>query len=278
MKQQQKYMIPDRGQFLKESGRYVPGREKVHAFLKATTCYLFPVLGDDSEQDCTYFCRDIEALLNGVLHSYDTGLSDPDLVTERFLDQLPGIYEILISDAHAIFNGDPAARSLEEVIICYPGFLAIMVYRIAHLLFKENLPVVPRMLTEYAHSKTGIDIHPGAHIGSSFCIDHGTGTVIGETTTIGDHVKIYQGVTLGAISVSKGKASVKRHPDIGDYVTIYSGATILGGKTHIGHHSVIGGNVWLTHSVAPWSVVLNKSEVILKNNHTNNNLFPDYII
>ena len=164
------------------------------------------------------------------------------------------------------------------MIISYPGFYAILVYRIAHALDHLSVPVMPRMLTEYSHGKTGIDIHPKAKIGKSFCIDHGTGIVIGETTEIGDFVKIYQGVTLGAISVSKEKASLKRHPSIGDFVTIYSGATILGGKTNIGHHTVIGGNVWLTHSIDPYSVVLNKNEVIIKKNGKEDLEFPDYVI
>ena len=220
----------------------------------------------------------IENLFEGVLSSFDAGLHNIEKTVNNFFMAIPDIYDCLVADARAIYEGDPAAGSVEEVIISYPGFYAILVYRIAHALDHLSVPVMPRMLTEYSHGKTGIDIHPKAKIGKSFCIDHGTGIVIGETTEIGDFVKIYQGVTLGAISVSKEKASLKRHPSIGDFVTIYSGATILGGKTNIGHHTVIGGNVWLTHSIDPYSVVLNKNEVIIKKNGKEDLEFPDYVI
>jgi serine O-acetyltransferase len=152
-------------------------------------------------------------------------------------------------------EGDPASRNKEEVIRAYPGFVAISAYRIAHELQHLQVENIPRMITEYAHSTTGIDIHPSAIIGENFCIDHGTGIVIGETTEIGNHVKIYQGVTLGALSVRKEDARVKRHPTIRDHVVLYAGATILGGNTVIGEHSVIGGNVWLTSSVPPYSKI-----------------------
>jgi serine O-acetyltransferase len=166
---------------------------------------------------------------------------------------------------------DPAARSVEEVLVAYPGFYATAVYRLSHQLWEQGVEILPRLFTEYAHSKTGVDIHPGAHIGESFCIDHGTGIVIGETTIIGNNVKIYQGVTLGALQVSKDSAIVKRHPTIEDNVTIYSGATILGGQTVIGHDSIIGGNVWLTYSVPSFSVVYHKSEVKVRDK----NPFPE---
>lgn len=179
-------------------------------------------------------------------------------IKQDFLEKIPVIYEHIWLDARAAFEGDPAAESLAEVILAYPGFFAIFVHRIAHSLYELKVPIFPRLLAEYAHEKTGIDIHPGAKIGTSFFMDHGTGIVIGETTVIGNHVKIYQGVTLGALSVSKDLAQKKRHPTIEDYVVIYAGATILGGNTVIGHHSVIGGNVWLTESVPPYSVVYNK--------------------
>src|SRR5690606_15379486 len=145
--------------------------------------------------------------------------------------------------------------SVDEVILAYPGFLAIAIYRIAHVLYRAEVPLLPRLLTEYAHRETGIDIHAGARIGASFSIDHGTGVVIGETTVIGDRVRIFQGVTLGALSVNKELASTKRHPTIHDDVVIYANATILGGRTEVGARSIIGGNVWLTHSVPPESVV-----------------------
>jgi serine O-acetyltransferase len=183
------------------------------------------------------------------------GNCDNEKMAQSFFDQLPELYRVLNTDIQAIFNGDPAAGSEFEVIRTYPGFYAISFYRLAHSLFKHDVPLLPRILTEYAHSKTGIDIHPGAQIGEYFYIDHGTGIVIGETSLIGKHVKLYQGVTLGALSVAKNLAHIKRHPTVEDNVVIYSGATILGGETVIGHDSVIGGNVWLTQSVAPNSTV-----------------------
>jgi serine O-acetyltransferase len=176
-------------------------------------------------------------------------------LAESFFEGLPELYRVLNTDIQAIFNGDPAARSEFEVVRTYPGFYAISFYRLAHSLFKLEVPLLPRILTEYAHSKTGIDIHPAAEIDEYFYIDHGTGIVIGETSQIGKHVKLYQGVTLGALSVAKNLAYTKRHPTVEDNVVIYSGATILGGETVIGHNSVIGGNVWLTQSVAPNSTV-----------------------
>lgn len=166
-------------------------------------------------------------------------------ISRDFFEQLPTVYAVMLTDAQAILDGDPAAQSMDEVIRTYPGFLAISIYRLSHQLWIKDIPLIPRILTEYAHSKTGIDIHPGASIDEYLHIDHGTGIVIGETCKIGKHVKLYQGVTLGALSVEKGLANTQRHPVIGDYVIIYAGATILGGETTVGHHSVIGGNVWL---------------------------------
>jgi len=185
----------------------------------------------------------------------------------EFFKALPDIYQALLKDAEAILQTDPAAKSMGEVMAAYPGFYATVVYRLSHQLWKQGITLLPRLFSEYAHSKTGIDIHPGARIGVSFSIDHGTGIVIGETTDIGNNVKIYQGVTLGALNVSKDKASTKRHPTIEDHVIIYSGATILGGDTTIGKGSVIGGNVWLTNSVPSNSVVYHKSEIHVKDNH-----------
>ena len=177
-----------------------------------------------------------------------------DLVL-RFFETLPSIRTLLMEDVRAAFKGDPAAKSIEEVILGYPGLEALVVHRVAHFFWEERLPLIPRMMSEHVHGKTGIDIHPGARIGRRFFIDHGTGVVIGETAVIGDDVKIYQGVTLGALSVRKEEGDVKRHPTLGDGVTVYSGATILGGCTVVGAGSVIGGNVWLTHSVPPHSKV-----------------------
>ena len=184
-----------------------------------------------------------------------------EAIVAGFFEELPEIYRKMNTDIAAIINGDPAAKSEFEVIRSYPGFLAIALYRIAHALLKANVPLIPRIMTEYAHSLTGIDIHPGATIGEYLYIDHGTGLVIGETTVIGNHVKLYQGVTLGALSVEKYMRGTKRHPTIADHVIIYSGATILGGETHIGANSIIGGNVWLTKSVPPGSTVYHQSSV-----------------
>ena len=187
--------------------------------------------------------------------------------TADLFARMPEIYTSLLVDAETVLHFDPAANSIEEVLVAYPGFYAIAIYRIAHQLHLQGIKILPRLLGEYAHSKTGIDIHPAAQIGSSFFIDHGTGVVIGETSLIGDNVKIYQGVTLGALSVSKEYASSKRHPTIEDGVIIYSGATILGGNTVIGKNSIIGGNVWLTYSVPAHSVVYHKSEIKVRDNN-----------
>lgn len=183
---------------------------------------------------------------------------------EKCFEKLPVIYQSLLKDAEAILAFDPAAQNVEEVILAYPGFYATAIYRFTHQVWKLGFTVLSRLFSEHAHSRTGIDIHPAAIIGNSFAIDHGTGIVIGETTRIGDHVKIYQGVTLGALNVSKENASTKRHPTIEDDVIIYSGATILGGDTVIGKGSVIGGNVWVTSSVPTDSVVYHKSEIKIK--------------
>lgn len=185
----------------------------------------------------------------------------PENLVNRFLERLPGLHAALEEDAQAIFEGDPAARSVDEVVLTYPGFLAIAVYRVAHALHGLGLPLLPRLLTENAHQRTGIDIHPGATIGRRFCIDHGTGIVVGETTDIGANVKLYQGVTLGALTVEKSHADKKRHPTIEDGVVIYAGATILGGQTTVGHDSIIAGNAFLTQSIPPHSVVTRQNEV-----------------
>jgi len=183
------------------------------------------------------------------------------LVVASLAAELPGLYRRLLLDAEAIVAGDPAAESLDEVVAAYPGFLAIAIHRVAHELHRLGVRILPRLLAEVAHTRTGIDIHPGATIGRSFCIDHGTGIVVGETAVIGDEVKLYQGVTLGALSVAKSAAGTKRHPTIGDRVVIYANATVLGGDTVVGHDSVVGGNVFLTGSVPPNSIVYQTSQV-----------------
>jgi serine O-acetyltransferase len=189
------------------------------------------------------------------------GNIEASVLANKFFDALPALYEKIDQDVQAMFEGDPAAKSKSEVIRTYPGFYAIAAYRIAHELHTLGVQGIPRVITEHAHSKTGVDIHPAASIGHHFCIDHGTGIVIGETALIGSYVKLYQGVTLGALSVSKEDAEKKRHPTLEDNVVVYAGATILGGDTVIGHSSVIGGNVWLTRSVPPDSKIYYQSKM-----------------
>ena len=190
-----------------------------------------------------------------------------DEVTMKFLQRIPDVKHMLDLDIEAFYEGDPAAENKDEIIFCYPGLRAITIYRFAHELLKAGVPVLPRIMTEYAHEQTGIDIHPGAEIGAYFFIDHGTGIVIGETTVIGNHVKIYQGVTLGGLSTRGGQSlrGQKRHPTIEDNVTIYSGASILGGKTVIGHDSVIGGNAFITKPVAPYTKVSVQNQELVYN-------------
>ena len=232
-----------------------PAPRVVAEFFTDVLATLFPDFAKMNFADPEAFLLHIENLKQQlhrlVHHGSDSSLATGKSVTEVFFEQLPIIYQLLTQDAAAMYEGDPAAASQREVIHTYPGFYAIAAYRMAHALHKLGVNTIPRMITEHAHSRTGIDIHPAAHIGDHFFIDHGTGVVIGETTEIGNYVKIYQGVTLGALSVSKEDARTKRHPTIGDRVVIYSGATILGGNTVIGHDSVIGGNVWITRSVDP---------------------------
>lgn len=237
----------------------IPAPSVVYNWLEGVLTLLFPELSNQRYANIRTFQQnylDNQLQLNAILETIkDTLDKRPDQVEEQFTARLPYVYEMLLKDAEAIFHGDPAAASQTEVIRTYPGFYAIAVYRLAHEFFQLQVPLIPRILTEHAHNITGIDIHPGAVIGERFCIDHGTGVVIGETVQIGDEVKIYQGVTLGALSVRKELALTKRHPTIEDRVVIYSGATILGGDTVVGHDSVVGGNVWLTNSVPPGSKV-----------------------
>ena len=220
----------------------------------------------DLEKELDLLKSHFSSLVYDVVHKKDKA----EQIAETFFAAIPALYAKLIKDAQALLAFDPAARSVEEVLVAYPGFYATAVYRLSHQLWEQGVDILPRLFTEYAHSKTGVDIHPGASIGESFCIDHGTGIVIGETTEIGNNVKIYQGVTLGALNVSKDVVT-KRHPTIEDNVTIYSGATILGGTTVIGKDSIIGGNVWLTYSVPSFSVVYHKSEVKVRDK----NPFPE---
>lgn len=218
--------------------------------LLATLFADFAKLGFQTEEEFKQHIQSLQSRLEQILqYNAPGGKETAARVAATFFNSLPDIYAVINNDVDAMFEGDPAAKSRSEVIRTYPGFYAIAAYRVAHQLHRFGIPEIPRIITEHAHSKTGIDIHPAARIGKYFCIDHGTGIVIGETAVIGDHVKIYQGVTLGALSVSKEDAEKKRHPTLEDHVVVYAGATILGGETVIGKNSVIGGNVWLTRSV-----------------------------
>lgn len=237
----------------------LPGNEELDRFITHLTEFLFPELNDKRlktklavETQFNMLHLEFETLL------YKIDACDPSCVHQvriDFFDKLEQVYEDSLEDGRAILAGDPAAVDSKEVIRTYPGFYAISIYRIAHLMLQLKVPYLPRIFMEIVHSKTGIDIHPAAQIGKRFCIDHGTGVVIGQTTEIGNNVKIYQGVTLGALSVDKLMSNRKRHPTIEDNVVIYAGATILGGQTTIGEGSVIGGNVWLTNSISPGSKI-----------------------
>jgi serine O-acetyltransferase len=211
-------------------------------------------LADEINRGMCHDCQE-----RGVCDKLPECAEKAGLIADDLISALPEIRNRLHLDVQAALEGDPAAKSEAEVILAYPGMAAITAHRIAHFLYQREVPLLPRIMNEYIHHQTGIDIHPGATIGESFFIDHGTGVVIGETTNIGDWVKIYQGVTLGALSVKKSLAKQKRHPTIEDNVTIYAGATILGGQAVIGHHSIIGGNVWLVRSVPPYSRVYNSA-------------------
>ncbi|HEY4194572.1 MAG TPA: serine O-acetyltransferase EpsC [Mucilaginibacter sp.] len=237
----------------------VPSNKEITTWALQVIRLLYPEQSKKVFLSLEHLLETVETLQEELCHIMDATKACTDCDNKgrakNFFDNLPELYRVLNTDIQAIFKGDPAARSEFEVIRTYPGFYAISFYRLANSLFKLDVPLLPRILTEYAHSKTGIDIHPAAEIDEYFYIDHGTGVVIGETTNIGKHVKLYQGVTLGALSVAKSMAHTKRHPTVEDNVVIYSGATILGGETVIGHDSVIGGNVWITQSVAPNSTV-----------------------
>lgn len=243
-------------------------KDRVVRFIALIRSAMYPhVFGTSSRQSngssiaVSYNLQRAMEYLDQLLCSIESESFDREAVIQRFLQQLPEVKACLETDIQAAYNGDPAAISSEEIMLAYPAFEAISIYRLAHILYVLGVPTLPRMMTEYAHQITGIDIHPGAAIGRYFFIDHGTGVVIGETTTIGDHVKLYQGVTLGAKSFELDAGGnpvkgIKRHPDLGNHVIVYAGATILGGNTRIGDNCVIGGNVWLTHSVEAGHTVL----------------------
>ena len=240
----------------------IPNQKAVESIIKSVFKLLFPHAHRFTKDEIESSSKDLQNQILDVL----SGLTDKkEDVTREFFENLKHIKKLLNKDAAFFLESDPAATQLIEVIAIYPGFLAIYCYRIANSFAQLSVPLFPRMITEYAHKVTGIDIHPKATIGSPFSIDHGTGIVIGETTHIGNNVKLYQGVTLGALSVDKSKASKKRHPTIEDNVILYSGCTILGGETVVGRNSIIGGNVWLTESISPFSVVYHKPEIIIRN-------------
>ena len=276
----------------RSGGGALPNRESITGILLGLNELLFPGFGglEDLSHDLRLItgeqvCRVARSLMREVEKSvafasrkggrFSCGKEGcraaAELMVEDFFEELPKIRGALILDMEAAFKGDPAAKSIEEVLLSYPGFEAVMAHRLAHFFCIREVPFIPRMMSELVHSRTGIDIHPGARIGGSFFIDHGTGVVIGETTIIGTNVKLYQGVTLGALSVKKDEADLKRHPTIEDEVTIYSGATILGGGTVIGRGSVIGGNVWLTKSVPPYTMVYsNAGDQVIREQRTDN--------
>ena len=267
----------------------LPSRRDIAEICRRYTKGLFPLFyhsdhGSNFPARARVYLKDIEKLLTDQvcraihLDCHCRGGRVPPAIkktarerVDQALESLPELARLLASDVDAAFCGDPAAAGLEEVLLSYPSIQAITVHRLAHRLYRLEVPYIPRMMTEAAHSQTGIDIHPGATIGDSFFIDHGTGVVIGETAAIGSRVTLYHGVTLGAFNpldrddlgqLRRGQSN-KRHPDLEDHVTVYPNATILGGKTRVGHHSVIGGNVWLTHSVVPYSKVVGKDPELL---------------
>jgi serine O-acetyltransferase len=258
----------------------LPGRENIARIVRGLDELIFPGFRENQGLDHSNLrlitAEKVNHLARELIHEVEKSLAfsvrsgslgcghdgchaAAELIVESFFDELPAIRRALSLDMQASFRGDPAARSFEEIILSYPGFQAVTIHRLAHYFWEAQVPLIPRMMSELIHGSTGIDIHPGAQIGESFFIDHGTGIVIGETAIIGTNVKLYQGVTLGALSVKKEESSHKRHPTIEDDVTIYSHATILGGETVIGRGSVIGGNVWITESVPPNTTVYTRS-------------------
>ena len=260
--------------FVTKENRNLPSRSSIIILIKRLRSLMFPGYFEEKNfvyTDAQYFVgntlnsirRELKQQVEIALLYTNEGEAREQVagkaeeIAQYFIGRLADIQNMLLKDVQAGFDGDPAAKSRQEIISSYPGVFAIFVYRIAHELYLKNVPFIPRVMTEYAHSRTGIDINPGATIGEYFFIDHGTGVVIGETTKIGDNVKLYQGVTLGALSTRKGQllADVKRHPTIENNVTIYSGATILGGQTVIGANSIIGGNTFITESVPAYTKV-----------------------
>ncbi|MDC7221422.1 MAG: serine acetyltransferase [Spirochaetales bacterium] len=268
------------------SGSSLPSRESIQNLMKTFESLIFPGFQSEELLEGDYITFTVgnklhnlassltieiakslkyRCIQNGVECSKDCR-KEASSQANALLERIPWLRTMALKDVKSALQGDPAARSNEEIILSYPGVEAITIHRIAHEMYKMDIPLIPRMLGEQIHRSTGIDIHPGATIGENFFIDHGTGVVVGETAIIGKNVKIYQGVTIGALSVKKEDANSKRHPTLEDNVTIYAGATILGGKTTIGHDTTIGGNVWITESVPPASLVYTQpAENIIKN-------------
>ena len=268
--------------FMPKSGRRLPNRSVIIDIVRDLKSIIFPGYFS-TDTSATVFpeyyvghrLNDIYDRLKNQIEiallyhgeESEEAATHADRTTCGFFEQLPEIQRLLLTDVQAGFDGDPAAKSKEEIIFSYPGLFAIYVYRLAHVLYKEEIPFIPRVMSEYAHGRTGIDINPGATIGEYFFIDHGTGVVVGETTEIGNNVKLYQGVTLGALSTRMGQqlANVKRHPTIRDNVTIYSNSTVLGGETVVGENTIIGGNTFITESIPANTKVSAKSpELVIK--------------
>lgn len=248
----------------------LPNRRRIILIIKLIQVVLFPMYYQFESLDQNAAFQKLLDILKQEIRASLLNESDEkkvEEITNSFIEQLPTIKKVLLTDIQAIYDGDPAAKTKAEVLLCYPGFYAIMIYRIAHALHVLSVSFVPRIMTEYAHEKTGIDINPGASIGEYFCIDHGTGIVIGETAIIGNYVKLYQGVTIGAKSFDldengNPKKSGKRHPNIGNHVIIYANATILGGDTIIGDDCIIGGNTWIVHSLPKGTKYTKKEEFL----------------
>ena len=249
-----------------------PSVERAEAVVQAVLALLFPAFarGGDAHAEIGRLRGLLRDLLAPVVPDR------ADALAEAALAALPALCHTLREDAEATAAGDPAAESVDEVVLAYPGLYATAVHRFAHALYRERVPLVPRLLAEHAHRQTGVDIHPGAQIGCQFAIDHGTGVVIGETAVVGDRVRLFQGVTLGALFVDKGLAQTKRHPTVEDDVVIYANATVLGGTTVVGAGSTIGGNVWLTRSVPPGAVVTHVAQLRTQDGRTQ--AMPEYVI
>lgn len=238
-------------------------KKEMEKVVERLYCLMFPISTQMNIESVHNELRSIADVLLCTIAQL-TSEEKADRIVETFFEELPEIQRRLRKDANSYLENDPAAKSIEEVVLTYPGFFALCVHRIAHMFHELKVPLIPRLFSEYVHSKVGIDIHPGAKIGKNLFLDHATGIVIGETTIVGNNVKIYQGVTLGALYLEKKLSATKRHPTVEDNVVIYAGATILGGDTVIGRHSTIGGGAWVTKSVIPYSLVYNKVDVKIK--------------